>query len=69
MKFDLKLGKQYDITYLQRQKVFNNPHKIETAITLNNLMFYKTTACLYVFWTGSEQVRISRKTLLVAKEL
>lgn len=68
-KFDLKLGCYYDITYLQKQKVFNKPKKIDTAITLNKLMFYKTTPCYYIFWTGREQVRIARKALLIAREL
>ncbi len=63
-----KLGVKYDVVYLQTTKVFNKPKPIEVEIKLNKLMFYKSTGCFYVFWTGSAFVKILKSKLVRYEE-
>lgn len=63
------VGKRYDIEYLVKQKQnkrydFNKKDKSITILTkLNNVMFYKSTPCYFVFWTGSSCIKISKETI------
>lgn len=62
-----KLGKYYDVTYKQKERLFKN--KIGYInLTLHNLMFYKSTDCYFVFWTGKQIIRINKKNLINFEE-
>lgn len=65
--FNFKLAKRYDVTYLSSVKKFAEK-KATISITLKDLMFYKSTPCYYIFWTGSEQIRLKKNSVQDIKE-
>lgn len=69
MKFNFKTACYYDVTY--KKTIFNrwNKNKDFIEITLNKLMFWYSTNCYYVFWTGSSMVCIKKDLVISVNEL
>lgn len=62
-------GLKYDITFNQSKKVFNKPKPVDIPVTLNKLMYYKSTEHYFVFWTGSSYLKILRAKFVKAREV
>ncbi len=59
-----KVANRYDITY--QRKVRNiHSHQYDTVVTTyDNVMYVRQTQDYYIFWTGSEYLRL-KKSLII----
>lgn len=69
MKCDFKLAKYYNVKYLQSFSTFKRGKRASELkeITLKQVMFYKSTPCLYVFYAGGQYIKL-KKELIVSFE-
>ena len=65
----LSLGCYYDVCFKKHYKKSINGVENTFETTLNKLMFWYSTNCYYVFWTGSELVRIRKDLIISIKEI
>ena len=70
MRCDFKLAKIYNVKYLQPYAtVKHGKRKSELVeLTLKQVMFYKSTPCLYVFYASGKYINIKQDSVVSYEE-
>lgn len=59
-KFNFKLAKRYNLTYQKKIKNFCKKTFDTIVIPYQNLMYCRASEHYYIFWTGSERIRLKK---------